>query len=84
MTFEIGDTVEMLSGGPVMTISGRPSKSKLVSCEWFVGGNHHWDAFEPAMLRKVDQATIDAAPVAINPGETFDARIEILAEVTPS
>jgi len=35
-TFSIGATVELISGGPVMTVKG-PSANSRVWCQWFAG-----------------------------------------------
>jgi uncharacterized protein YodC (DUF2158 family) len=39
MKFKVGDTVQLKSGGPVMTVdSVHSEKDKSVLCIWFVGG----------------------------------------------
>jgi len=52
--FEIGDLVQLKSGGPKMVISGGPygSNHNQYDCEWFAGSNdkrarYHEGALEP-------------------------------------
>ncbi len=53
-TFEIGDVVELHSGGPAMTVTvAKGSSSKNVLTTWFEGGNVKKDSFPPEALKKV-------------------------------
>lgn len=54
--FEVGDTVQLKSGGPLMTITARNSKGEFV-CHWFVPvaaqfDNVHKEPFPAAALKK--------------------------------
>jgi len=52
MEFKIGDTVQLKSGGPKMTISSIPTNSKLTGygCKWFAGAKLESGHFEADML----------------------------------
>jgi len=50
--FKIGDTVELKSGGPTMTIVYYDVK-RYFKCSWFVGGKVEDDFFPPDSLRLV-------------------------------
>lgn len=57
--FEIGDTVQMTSGGPVMTVTGFGEYEDgvpYVQCAWFVEGEKKWETFMAATLAKVDSS----------------------------
>jgi uncharacterized protein YodC (DUF2158 family) len=43
--FEVGDTVKLKSGGPVMTISAWMSKGMAI-CRWFPIGTHETESSE--------------------------------------
>ncbi|MCY4592540.1 MAG: DUF2158 domain-containing protein [Alphaproteobacteria bacterium] len=52
-THKIGDTVQLKSGGPVMTINGEEAYGDNLLCVWFAGtvckeGSFHPDALAPA------------------------------------
>lgn len=52
--FEIGDVVQLKSGGPKMTIIEiTPDKSRLL-CTWFAGGNNKQASFLSAIIVKVE------------------------------
>ncbi len=53
--FVPGDVVELLSGGPSMTVSGterRPDGSTMVGVDWFDGSTSQSAAYPPAQLKK--------------------------------
>ncbi|TJZ89012.1 DUF2158 domain-containing protein [Paracoccus gahaiensis] len=54
-TFQVGDTVRLKSGGPVMTYEGAGAYSGAI-CSWFDGGKLVREGFT--------LATLEAAPLA--------------------
>jgi uncharacterized protein YodC (DUF2158 family) len=48
ITFKVGDTVRLKSGGPRMTVT--KMDERLVQCEWFEGTKSGSAAFPPAAL----------------------------------
>ena len=55
MKFETGELVSLKSGGPVMTIEGRPSvTSENYRCQWFAGKKLEKGVFPPDSLKRVD------------------------------
>lgn len=62
MSFKTGDTVELKSGGPCMTVSyveeyrGEDDEQHTaVSCSWFADNKGaSYDKFAPEMLKKVN------------------------------
>ena len=56
--FEIGDVVQLRSGGPKMTVHGVISDGDLV-CEWFeTDVVHHEENFPNEALKKVEQVAV--------------------------
>jgi len=57
--FEIGDTVQLKSGGPVMTISNIGEYAGLsgpgASCDWFDGKEKKSRAFDLRTLKKFEE-----------------------------
>ena len=54
--FKVGDTVQLKSGGPLMTVHARDDDNgvPLVSVIWFAGDNTKEKRFVPAELCAVD------------------------------
>ena len=52
MAFDIGDTVQLKSGGPIMTVGGETDRGKF-ECYWFHDAEPKWHTFKPEMLRPV-------------------------------
>lgn len=52
--FEIGDVVELRSGGPRMTVHGLVSDGDVV-CQWFESSEVHEGNFPKEVLKKVEQ-----------------------------
>ena len=50
-TFNIGDLVELKSGGPVMTVYSVSRGGDHVTCEWFAGAKLEEGHFAMAMLQ---------------------------------
>lgn len=50
---KIGDTVQLKSGGPVMTV-GEQAGSGKYSCTWFDGATVKHELFPPEQLKKVE------------------------------
>ena len=55
MAFQIGDIVQLKSGGPPMTVTS--SEGKSVSCTWFDKNQQRHDegAFPPGALKAVSE-----------------------------
>lgn len=51
--FNIGDVVELKSGGPEMTVSS--IDGKICTCIWFDNSNKMKDEFEKDILKKVER-----------------------------
>ena len=51
--FEIGDVVQLRSGGPKMTVHSLVSDCDVV-CQWFEGNALHEESFPREALRKVE------------------------------
>ena len=51
--FEIGDVVQLRSGGPKMTVHGLVSDGDVV-CQWFEGNAVHEESFPKEGLQKVE------------------------------
>jgi uncharacterized protein YodC (DUF2158 family) len=51
-TFEVGDTVKLRSGGPVMTVSA--IRADGVEVMWMDGAKRQCEVFDPRMLAKFD------------------------------
>ncbi|HKZ77026.1 MAG TPA: DUF2158 domain-containing protein [Pyrinomonadaceae bacterium] len=52
--FEIGDVVELRSGGPKMTVHSLVSDGDVV-CQWFESNEVHEENFPKEVLKKVEQ-----------------------------
>jgi len=51
--FAVGDLVELLSGSPVMTVTGlNPNGAGSVKTQWFAGKKLEWGSFPSAALKK--------------------------------
>lgn len=50
--FEIGDVVQLKSGGPEMTIAQIDSNGMEITCRWFLDGHPRREFFHPKTLRK--------------------------------
>jgi uncharacterized protein YodC (DUF2158 family) len=48
--FNIGETVRLASGGPVMTVTD--GSSGELHCTWFEGGTQKYGVFKPATVRR--------------------------------
>jgi uncharacterized protein YodC (DUF2158 family) len=51
--FEIGDVVQLRSGGPRMTVHSLVSDGDVV-CQWFEGSEVHEENFPKEALKKVE------------------------------
>ena len=54
--FEIGDVVQLRSGGPKMTVHGLVSDGDVV-CQWFEGNEVHEESFPKDALKKIEVVT---------------------------
>ncbi len=54
--FEIGDVVQLRSGGPKMTVHGLVSDGDVV-CQWFEGNEVHEESFPKDALKKIELVT---------------------------
>lgn len=62
MKFQVGDVVQLNSGGPAMTVSFVDEKKfkhggavPVVSCTWFEGKKLNKESFNPEILTKVEK-----------------------------
>lgn len=57
MAFNVGDTVRLKSGGPIMTVSQSPAsragRGTDYRCQWFAGKKLEAGSFEPEQLDAV-------------------------------
>src|SRR5262249_18880955 len=62
MSFKVGDTVKLKSGGPDMTVTriGTSGGETMVWCAWFEGTKDAYALFQPETLRATSEP--DAAP----------------------
>lgn len=51
--FETGDIVQLLSGGPRMTVQEWDRVREHVHCQWFAGSKLSWGTFPPESLKQV-------------------------------
>jgi len=54
--FEIGDVVQLRSGGPKITVHGLVSDGDVV-CQWFEGNEVHKESFPKEALKKIELVT---------------------------
>lgn len=62
MSFSIGQTVRLKSGGPLMTVMSEPDRVNMVACTWFVQSDVKGHVFNVAALEAdngLDDSTID-------------------------
>ena len=52
-TFEVGDVVQLKSGGPIMTVSS--TEGSHLFCEWFDNGEAKNGYYPPAALQAVSE-----------------------------
>lgn len=64
MNFQVGEVVQLNSGGPAMTVSfvgekefPHGGKVPIVQCTWFEGKKLSKETFAPEILRKVEKST---------------------------
>ena len=52
--FKIGDVVQLKSGGPSMTVSGKSGEQ--LACQWYTGAEYGYSTsyFAPETLRKAE------------------------------
>lgn len=64
MSFKLGDTVQLKSGGTVMTVEGNGLSPGFVWCIWNLGGvmnghQYHIDTLKPADAKAIQLATVE-------------------------
>jgi uncharacterized protein YodC (DUF2158 family) len=52
--FKAGEVVQLVSGGPKMTVEDQDDLDGEVRCKWFAGAKLNSGYFQPESLRKVD------------------------------
>ena len=52
--FKTGDVVQLLSGGPKMTVNDWDEFDGTVHCQWFAGAKLNSGYFKPESLQTVD------------------------------
>lgn len=77
-SFNAGDTVQLKSGGPVMTCNSPPKKLKSkepqVSCRWLLHGAWYAGIFDASALRMVAAVNRTRSKVLVMP---FDLQCEL-------
>jgi uncharacterized protein YodC (DUF2158 family) len=68
MTFKVGDTVQLKSGGPAMTVTriGTSGGEPMIWCAWFEGTKDAYGLFPPDALKAAEP---HKAPPATQPAE---------------
>ena len=64
MTFKVGDTVRLKSGGPRMTVTdvgNRPKEGAVVWCAWFDDKRNEKTGFYPAAAVEPDDGSVTIA-----------------------
>lgn len=51
---EIGDTVQLKSGGPIMTVEAITDRG-YIRCQWFDGSKIDNSLFKPESLKKIEE-----------------------------
>jgi uncharacterized protein YodC (DUF2158 family) len=64
-TYQIGTTVQLISGGPVMTVKA-PGNNGRIYCQWFAGKKLEQGEFPMASLKQVPAPSAPAV-TAIQP-----------------
>lgn len=54
--FEVGATVQLRSGGPVMTV--RIQQNGVLTCDWFAGDKAESASFFPGQLKEATPFTV--------------------------
>src|SRR5438270_8286492 len=64
MSFSVGDTVQLKSGGPDMTVTriGTAGGEPMVWCAWFEGSKDAYGLFPPEALKASPEPQPKAAP----------------------
>ena len=52
MSFQVGELVQLMSGGPQMTVEGKSMSGNII-CSWFVGDVPKRESFPAGALKKV-------------------------------
>ena len=55
--FEVGQIVQLKSGGPKMTVTGASDGKKDVECTWFAGAKKEYGWFPTGSLVRVPDET---------------------------
>jgi uncharacterized protein YodC (DUF2158 family) len=55
MAFNVGDVVQLKSGGPFMTVNNADVQGE-VECVWFENNDQKYGRFNPAVLKAVNMA----------------------------
>ena len=55
-TFAVGDTVELKTDGPPMTVVSGPDSADYYTCTWFAGKKNERARFPSASLRRMDDS----------------------------
>jgi uncharacterized protein YodC (DUF2158 family) len=61
MAFNIGDVVQLKSGGPLMTVDNIDPHD-MINCMWFDGREKKSGVFPAATLKPVNNSPMSAAP----------------------
>ena len=79
MTFDVGDTVQLKSGGPDMTVTriGASGGEPMVWCVWFEGAKDVYALFPPEALQAPSKPVERPRP-ASEPSEVLSEPSEVL------
>jgi len=85
MSFKVGDTVKLKSGGPDMTVTriGTAGEVPMVWCVWFEGAKDAYGLFPPDALRASPSEPADAfagCTAEARPGATAPSTVRTAAK----
>lgn len=59
MEYKVGDIVQLISGGPAMTINFINTDTNRIECVWFEGNTQKKDLYTPQALKILQDTVFD-------------------------